>query len=99
MRVRNGSGCKELFPEPDLKWIGGELMCLAVPMRVSRIVDEETAVVSQGETKLEISTALLQDVRLGDYVIVHAGFAIDILDLQEAEERLELFRRMKDAAP
>ena len=74
-------------------------MCLAVPMRVSRIVDEETAVVSQGETKLEISTALLQDVRLGDYVIVHAGFAIDILDLQEAEERLELFRRMKDAAP
>ena len=74
-------------------------MCLAVPLQVSRVVDEETAVVRQGETELEISTALLEEVRVGDYVIVHAGFGIDVLDLQEAEERLELFRRMRDAAP
>jgi len=74
-------------------------MCLAVPLQVSRIVDDETAVVRQGETELEISTALLEEVRVGDYVIVHAGFGIDVLDLQEAEQRLELFRRMRDAAP
>jgi len=74
-------------------------MCLAVPLQVSRVVDEETAVVRQGETELEISTALLEEVRVGDYVIVHAGFGIDVLDLQEAEQRLELFRRMRDAAP
>jgi hydrogenase expression/formation protein HypC len=74
-------------------------MCLAVPMQVCRVLDDEKAVVRQGETELEISTALLQDVEVGDYVIVHAGFGIDILDLREAEERLALFREMREKSP
>lgn len=74
-------------------------MCLAVPMQISRVLDNDKAVVRQGETELEISTSLLQDVKVGDYVIVHAGFGIDILDLQEAEERLALFREMREKSP
>jgi hydrogenase expression/formation protein HypC len=74
-------------------------MCLAVPMQVCRVLGGEKAVVRQGETELEISTALLQDVGVGDYVIVHAGFGIDILDLREAEERLALFREMREKSP
>ena len=71
-------------------------MCLAVPMRISCLLKDNKALVKQGETEIEISTSLLEKVEVGDYVIVHAGFGIDLLDLQEAEERLELFRQMKE---
>ena len=71
-------------------------MCLAVPMRISCLLEDNKALVKQGETQIEISTSLLEKVEVGDYVIVHAGFGIDLLDLQEAEERLELFRQMKE---
>ncbi len=72
-------------------------MCLAVPMQISTMLDERKAVVRQGKTSLEIDISLLQDPKPGDYVIVHAGFGIDILDLQEAEQRLELFRQLEEA--
>ena len=71
-------------------------MCLAVPMRISCLLEGNKALVKQGKTEIEISTSLLEKVEVGDYVIVHAGFGIDLLDLQEAEERLELFRQMKE---
>ncbi len=65
-------------------------------MRISCLLKDNKALVKQGETEIEISTSLLEKVEVGDYVIVHAGFGIDLLDLQEAEERLELFRQMKE---
>jgi hydrogenase expression/formation protein HypC len=71
-------------------------MCLAVPMQISCLLEDNKALVKQGEIEIEISTSLLEKVEVGDYVIVHAGFGIDLLDLQEAEERLELFRQMKE---
>ena len=71
-------------------------MCLAVPMQISCLLEDDKALVKQGEIEIEISTSLLEKVEVGDYVIVHAGFGIDLLDLQEAEERLELFRQMKE---
>ncbi len=71
-------------------------MCLAVPMQISCLLEDDKALVKQGEIEIKISTSLLEKVEVGDYVIVHAGFGIDLLDLQEAEERLELFRQMKE---
>ena len=71
-------------------------MCLAVPMEIDTILDTSKAVVRQGKTSLEIDISLLQDPKPGDYVIVHAGFAIETLDLGEAEERLELFRQLEE---
>lgn len=66
-------------------------MCLAIPMKIKRIVDSETAVVTQGETELEVNTALLENPSPGDYIIVHAGFAIEKLEYDDAQDRLELF--------
>jgi hydrogenase expression/formation protein HypC len=72
-------------------------MCLAVPMQISEILDERKALVRQGATSLEIDISLLDEPKTGDYVIVHAGFAIETLDLEEAKERLELFRQVEEA--
>ncbi len=66
-------------------------MCLAIPMKIERIVDEETAVVTQRETELEVNTALLENPSPGDYIIVHAGFAIEKLEYDDARDRLDLF--------
>ena len=65
-------------------------MCLAIPVRiVSR--DGEAAVVDLGGIHKEISLALTPDAAVGDYVIVHVGYAIGRLDPAEAERTLALF--------
>jgi hydrogenase expression/formation protein HypC len=71
-------------------------MCLATPMRIEKIIDKKRAIVSQGGVSVEIDVSLLPDPHPGDHVIVHAGFAIEILSLSEAEERLALFRRLAE---
>ncbi len=69
-------------------------MCLAVPMKISRLLESGRALVVQGPVQVEVDVSLLSDPKPGDHVIVHAGYAIESLALQEAEERLALFRRM-----
>ncbi len=71
-------------------------MCLATPMRIESILEGGRAVVSQGKVTVEVDVSLLHDPKPGDHVIVHAGYAIEILSLTEAEERLELFRRLAE---
>jgi hydrogenase expression/formation protein HypC len=70
-------------------------MCLAVPMKIMEKT-EETGVAEMGGVKKAISFIMCPDAQIGDYVIVHAGFAIEILDEHEANERLKLFREMAD---
>jgi hydrogenase expression/formation protein HypC len=70
-------------------------MCLAVPMRVVSKSDQ-TGVAEMGGVKKHISFVMCPEVEVDDYVIVHAGYAIQILDEQEAQERLKLFREMVD---
>lgn len=72
-------------------------MCLAVPMKIIRILEDGKALVKQDELETEVDLTLIQDPKIGDYVIIHAGYAIDLLDLEEAEERLKLFRAMEEA--
>ena len=72
-------------------------MCLAVPMKITKILEDGKALVRQDELETEVDLTLIQDPKIGDFVIIHAGYAIDRLDLQEAEERLELFRAMEEA--
>jgi hydrogenase expression/formation protein HypC len=69
-------------------------MCLAIPARVIEIGDNDMAVVDLGGVRKEISLALVDDVAVGDYVIVHVGFALQRLDADEAEKTLALFREM-----
>ena len=70
-------------------------MCLAIPGKIVDIdVEKERAVVDYGDgTKREVNITLVE-VKIGDYVLVHAGFAIQVLDEKDAEETLDLFREM-----
>ena len=69
-------------------------MCLAIPAQVIEISDAETAVVEVGGICKAISTALLDEVAVGDYVIVHVGYALERLNVAEAEETLRLFAEL-----
>ena len=66
-------------------------MCLAIPARIEQILDTGDAIVDFGGDKRPISLALVEDVVVGDYVIVHVGFALQRLDIEEAERTLALF--------
>jgi hydrogenase expression/formation protein HypC len=69
-------------------------MCLAIPMRIVQI-DGERGVVEVGGVKKEAGLQLVKDAKVGDYVIVHAGFAIQRLDEKNAMETLALFEEME----
>jgi len=66
-------------------------MCLAVPVRVVEIGAADTAVVDLGGIRKEISLALVDGVQVGDFVILHVGYALARLDPEEAERTLALF--------
>jgi hydrogenase expression/formation protein HypC len=70
-------------------------MCVAVPLLVKSIDGLRAEVEMSGVTRV-VSLDLTPDAQVGDYVIVHAGFAISILDEEEAEETLELFEQMAE---
>ena len=69
-------------------------MCLAVPVRVERLLDNEMAVVEMDGLRKGISLALVDGVREGDYVILHVGYALTRLDPEEAERTLALFAEL-----
>ena len=73
-------------------------MCLAVPLQISSIIDGETAMVRQGRTEMSINTSLLDNPQEGDFVIVHAGFGIELVDLEDANERIRLIKEMQESA-
>lgn len=67
-------------------------MCLAVPAQILSIDDaSDSAVVALDKVKVDISLALVEDVDVGDYVLVHVGFALNKIDEQEAQQTLALF--------
>jgi len=73
-------------------------MCLAVPARVIEMRDDLLGLVELGGVVREASFMLLPDVRVGDYVLLHAGYALQKLDTAEAEETLRLLAEMAEAA-
>ena len=64
-------------------------MCLAIPVQITEVLDDERALASASGIVREISTALIDDVRVGDYVILHVGYALSKLDEEEARQTLE----------
>lgn len=68
-------------------------MCLAIPAKIVEIEDNMGTIDMEGIQR-EVSLLLLEDAKLGDYVIVHAGFAIHKIDEEEAMESLKLLREM-----
>jgi hydrogenase expression/formation protein HypC len=69
-------------------------MCLAVPAEVKSI-DGHLAIVDYGGVSRTANISLVE-AKVGDFVIVHAGYAIQVMDRAEAEKTLEIFREMLD---
>ena len=72
-------------------------MCLALPARVVALQDAANAVVELGGVRKRISIELTPQARVGDYVIVHVGHAIGMLNAAEAERTLALFAELAAA--
>ncbi|MBC7110381.1 MAG: HypC/HybG/HupF family hydrogenase formation chaperone [Archaeoglobi archaeon] len=70
-------------------------MCLAIPAKIIEINGKE-ALVDYGELKQKIRLDLLEDVKVGDYVLVHVGYAIQKLDEKEAEETLRILAELAE---
>ena len=68
-------------------------MCLAIPAKIVRI-ENGMGTIDMDGTQREVSLLLQEDARVGDYVIVHAGFAIHRVDEEEARESLKFLRQM-----
>lgn len=69
-------------------------MCLALPARIVQKLDDDQAWVDLGGARKQISLALVPEARVGDYVIVHVGHALGLLDEAEALATLALFAQL-----
>lgn len=69
-------------------------MCLSIPAKVISI-EENTAIVEFGGNSYNAGIQMLDDVKPGDYVLLHAGFAIQKISDEEAEETLQIIKEME----
>ena len=76
-------------------------MCLAIPGQIQRIEDDElrTGMVSFAGVTKEVCLALVPEASIGDYVIVHVGFAISKVDEEAAKESLSLIEQLSSEQP
>lgn len=72
-------------------------MCLAIPAQVIELREGDNAVVDLAGVRKEISLSLVEGVQVGDYVIVHVGYALNKLDPEEAEKTLALFAALGES--
>ena len=70
---------------------GCDRMCLAIPAEIIELEDNDNAIADFGGVRRKIIVTLIKDVKVGDYVIVHTGYAISKLSKKEAVESLELW--------
>lgn len=70
-------------------------MCLAVPGRITSIADSVATIDMLGVTQ-QASLRLTPEARIGDYVLVHAGFAIQVIDAQEARDTIDLLQELDE---
>lgn len=72
-------------------------MCLAIPARVVELRSGDTALVDLGGIRKEISLALVPEAHVGDYVIIHVGYALGLIDPEEAQRTLDMFDELNRA--
>jgi hydrogenase expression/formation protein HypC len=70
-------------------------MCLSIPAKVEKIKGD-MAQVSVGGTQYNASLQMLDDVKVGDYILLHTGFAIQKISEEEAQETLKIFEDFSD---
>ena len=69
-------------------------MCLALPVEIIELLADNRAMISVGGVTREIALDLVEDVKIGDYVILHVGYALAKLNKEEADTTLGLFSEM-----
>lgn len=76
-------------------------MCLAIPGKIIEIVDEENSIakVEVGGVRRNVNIGMLDEVRVGEYVLIHVGFAMSRIDEQEAQETLRLLYELGSYEP
>ena len=70
-------------------------MCLSIPAKIDSI-DGDMAMVSVGSVTYKASLQLLDDVQVGDYILLHTGFAISKISEEDAAETLRIFKEFED---
>jgi hydrogenase expression/formation protein HypC len=70
-------------------------MCLAIPTQVTAIDENNIATVELGGVERQISLIMTPDAQVGDYVLVHTGYAITLMDAEEARASLEAFAELQ----
>ena len=70
-------------------------MCIAVPAKIESI-KEDIAIVNYGGVNLKVNITFINEPKIGEYVLVHAGCAIEKIDKEEAEETLEIFKELAE---
>ena len=73
-------------------------MCLAIPMKISQLDDNRLATVDVLGVTRQISLDLTPQAQVGDYVLVHAGFAIEVVDEQYAQDTRDLIKQFPELA-
>lgn len=71
-------------------------MCLAIPALIKTIKGQQAEVDIEGVTR-DVSIQLTPEARVGDYVLLHTGYAISIIDATEAEETMKLLKELSEA--
>ena len=75
-------------------------MCLAIPAQILEIDDAtDTAIVSLGGVRKPVSLALVDDAAIGDYVLIHVGYALNRISPEEAERTLAMIQAMGELEP
>jgi len=74
-------------------------MCLAIPAEVTELLGDDMARVMIDGVGKVISVALIDDLRVGDYVIMHVGYALTKIDPEEARRTLDILAELGDAQP
>jgi hydrogenase expression/formation protein HypC len=69
-------------------------MCLAIPTQITAIDESDLATVELGGVERQISLIMTPEARIGDYVLVHTGYAISLMDPEEAQASLEAFAEL-----
>lgn len=71
-------------------------MCLAIPLKIKKI-EEKFAIVEAAKILRRVNIQMLPDVKVGDFILVHAGFAIEKIDPLKAKETLDLIDELRSS--
>jgi len=74
-------------------------MCLSIPAKITKIKEGNIAVAEVGGASREIGLDLIEDAKVGEYVLIHTGYAIEKIDEEEAMETMKWLREMAENLP